>query len=67
MRSGLGMMGSYHAAGGDQYPSAGSTPSALLHTDGLINRMATQHGKPNLWSWERVRADLIVFRMTRSF
>jgi len=36
-------------------------------TDGLMNRMATQHGKPNLWSWERVRPDLIVFRMTRSF
>jgi hypothetical protein len=35
-------------------------------TDGLMNRMATQHGEPNLWSWERVRPDLIVFRMNRS-
>jgi len=35
-------------------------------TDGLINRMATQHGEASLWSWERVRPDLIVFRMTRS-
>jgi len=35
-------------------------------TDGLINRMATQHGEPNLWQWERVRPDLIVFRMNRS-
>jgi hypothetical protein len=42
-------------------------PEVLVwQTDGLINRMAIQHGKPNLWCWERVRPDLIVFRMTRS-
>ncbi|HBZ70319.1 MAG TPA: hypothetical protein DEP35_11540 [Deltaproteobacteria bacterium] len=42
-------------------------PEVLLwQTDGLINRMATQHGEPNLWRWERVRPDRIVFRMTRS-
>jgi len=35
-------------------------------TEGLINRMASQHGEPNLWRWERVRPDLIVFRMNRS-
>jgi hypothetical protein len=46
---------------------ASAYPEVLAwQTDGLINRMARQHGKPNLWRWERVRPDLIVFRMTRS-
>ena len=35
-------------------------------TDGFINQMATRHGEPYLWSWERDRPDLIVFRMVRS-
>jgi hypothetical protein len=34
-------------------------------SDGLINEMATQHGEPDLWRWERVAGDLIVFRMVR--
>ena len=35
-------------------------------SDGLVNEMATQHGEPDLWRWERVRSDLIFFRMVRS-
>ena len=35
-------------------------------SDGLINEMATQHGEPDLWRWERVKDDLVVFRMVRS-
>jgi hypothetical protein len=41
---------------------ASAYPEVLAwQTDGLISRMATQHGKPNLWRWERARPDLIVF------
>ena len=35
-------------------------------SDGLINEMATQHGEPDLWRWERVADDVVVFRMVRS-
>jgi len=35
-------------------------------SDGFINEMATQHGDPDLWRWERAARDLIVFRMVRS-
>jgi len=35
-------------------------------SDGLINEMATQHGEPDLWRWERIGNDLVVFRMVRS-
>jgi hypothetical protein len=34
-------------------------------SDGFVNEMATQHGDPDLWSWERVAPDLIVFRTIR--
>jgi hypothetical protein len=34
-------------------------------SDGLINEMATQHGDPDLWRWECVGSDRIVFRMVR--
>jgi hypothetical protein len=34
-------------------------------SDGFVNQMATVHGDPDLWSWERVGADRIVFRMIR--
>jgi hypothetical protein len=34
-------------------------------SDGFVNEMATQHGDPDLWSWQRVAADHIVFRMVR--
>ena len=35
-------------------------------TEGFIDRMAAQHGAPDLWRWERARPDQIVFHMTRS-
>lgn len=34
-------------------------------SEGLMNEMAVHHGTSDLWRWERVSADLIVFRMTR--
>ena len=34
-------------------------------SEGFVNRMARQHGQADLFRWERVRADLIVFRMIR--
>ena len=34
-------------------------------SDGFVNQMATVHGDPDLWSWARVGADRIVFRMIR--
>jgi hypothetical protein len=34
-------------------------------SEGFVNEMATQHGDPDLWSWERVKPDLLVFRMLR--
>lgn len=42
-------------------------PEVLCWTsDGFVNQMAIQHRQGgDLWSWERVRADRIVFRMTR--
>jgi len=42
-------------------------PDALCWTTtGFMNRMARQHSKGDLWTWERIRPDLVVFRMTRS-
>lgn len=34
-------------------------------SDGFINEMATLHGHDDLWEWERVAADRVVFRMLR--
>jgi hypothetical protein len=34
-------------------------------SEGFINEMATQHSNSDLWSWERMSADWIVFRMNR--
>ena len=34
-------------------------------SDGFVNEMAAKHGDGDLWSWERVSGDLIVFRMLR--
>jgi hypothetical protein len=33
--------------------------------EGFINRMAKQHGEPDLWRWQRTAPDLMVFRMIR--
>jgi hypothetical protein len=35
-------------------------------SEGFVNRMARQHADPDLWRWERVRPDLILFRMIRA-
>jgi hypothetical protein len=34
-------------------------------SDGFVNEMATQHGEPDLWRWERTAADRVVFHMVR--
>jgi hypothetical protein len=50
-----------------EYQDVASYPEALCWTtDGFVNRMAKQHGMPDLWKWERPAQDLIVYRMTRS-
>jgi len=36
-----------------------------LTSEGFTNRMARQHGDPDLWRFERVRSDLLVMRMIR--
>jgi hypothetical protein len=35
-------------------------------TQGFCNRMAEEHGAPELWRWERRRADLVLLRMQYS-
>lgn len=41
-------------------------PEVLCWTsDGFVNQMATRHGEPHLWVWEREAPDFIVFRMVR--
>jgi hypothetical protein len=41
-------------------------PEALCWTtQGFINRMAEEHGTPDLWYWERLSPDTIHFRMNR--
>jgi hypothetical protein len=34
-------------------------------SDGLINEVARQHGDPDLWRWDRIAEDLVVFQMIR--
>jgi hypothetical protein len=34
-------------------------------SEGFVNEMAAQHGDPDLWSWARVKPDLLVFRTLR--
>jgi hypothetical protein len=42
-------------------------PEALCwRSDGFVNEMAQNHGDKDLWTWERPRQDLVLFRMTRS-
>jgi hypothetical protein len=46
---------------------ARDVPEVLCwRSDGFVNEMATQHGEPDLWRWERMAPDLVVFRMIRS-
>jgi hypothetical protein len=50
-----------------EYVDVAPFPDALCWTtDGFVNRMAKQHGAPDLWRWERPVMDLIVYRMARS-
>jgi hypothetical protein len=45
---------------------AAAFPDELGWTsEGFVNRMARQHGDPDLWRWERARPDLVLFRMIR--
>ena len=50
-----------------QYPDAEAFPEVLCWTTlGFTNRMAAEHGNPDLWYWERPRPDLVWYRMNRS-
>ena len=50
-----------------QHTDAKDYPEVLCWTNqGFTNRMAAEHGSPNLWYWERPRRDLVWFRMNRS-
>jgi hypothetical protein len=50
-----------------EYAEVAPYPEALCWTtDGFVNRMARQHGMPDLWRWERPVPDFILYRMTRS-
>jgi hypothetical protein len=46
---------------------ASEMPESLCwRSDGFVNGMASLHGEPDLWTWERLRPDLVLFRMLRS-
>ena len=50
-----------------QHRDAEHFPEVLCWTtQGLCNRMAEEHGNPDLWYWERPSLDLLWFRMNRS-
>jgi hypothetical protein len=34
-------------------------------TQGFSNRMAEEHGAPDLWRWERPAPDVVRYRMNR--
>lgn len=49
------------------YTGAEHYPEILCWTtQGFVNRMAEEHGSPELWYWERPRLDVIHFRMKRA-
>ena len=49
-----------------EYEDVAAYPQALCWTtDGFVNRMAKQHGFPDLWSWTRPAPDKLLFRMKR--
>lgn len=46
---------------------AADMPDSLCwRSDGFVNEMATMHGQPDLWAWERPHRDLVVFHMLRA-
>jgi hypothetical protein len=50
-----------------EYSNAAAYPDVLCWTNlGFINRLAAEHGEPDLWKWERPSPDRVVYRMTRS-
>jgi hypothetical protein len=50
-----------------EYSDAAALPEVFCWTNqGFINRMAAQHGEPDLWRWERPAPDRVVYRMIRS-
>jgi hypothetical protein len=49
------------------YEDVAAYPLALCWTtDGFVNRMAKQHGQPDLWDWTRPDRESLCFRMKRS-
>ena len=50
-----------------EYHEATTYPEVLCWTtQGFCNRMAEEHGSPDLWRWERPDPSLVRFRMTRA-
>ena len=50
-----------------EHQQAEDYPEVLCWTtQGFCNRMAAEHGNPDLWYWERPRPDLVWYRMNRS-
>jgi hypothetical protein len=50
-----------------EYSNAAAYPDVLCWTNlGFINRLAAEHGEPDLWKWERPSPDRVVYRMSRS-
>jgi hypothetical protein len=50
-----------------EYSDAAAYPDVLCWTNlGFINRLAAEHGEPDLWKWERPSPDRVVYRMSRS-
>jgi hypothetical protein len=50
-----------------EHVDAGGYPEALCWTtQGFLNRMAAEHGDPDLWHWERPAPDRVIYRMNRS-
>jgi hypothetical protein len=49
-----------------QHTDARDYPEVLCWTSqGFSNRMAEEHGAPDIWYWERPQADVVHFRMNR--
>jgi hypothetical protein len=49
-----------------QHTEASDYPEALCWTSqGFSNRMAEEHGAPDIWYWDRPRPDVVQFRMNR--
>lgn len=50
-----------------EHVDAEACPEVLCWTtQGFCNRMAEEHDTPDLWYWERPRADLVWYRMNRA-